>query len=484
MDKLSHVIASRTTSRVALEVALNTPELFESAVANPSLPEDIWAALLAAKKKPTVKVAKSLVDRPLSATMVDHLIATETRVNVLSAGLGWADPSLDQLTALLAGKSFTASFAEKLITDFSDVLTLDWLEQAAAKVGGAARTEFWLRAPDRVTDEEVNAFLEDYENWGPAWDTSRWQRLFATRPGVLAGGARSSSLRVRTAAAGCRHLIDPALQRELAGLNDPEAASADTAPNDWIDERAMVWTALVYNPTCDLDVVRDLQPFMQRCEEWNTREGPANRLARQPFRLDTPFEEVTDPVMRAWLIRRTVPNQNKPAGRSYDMGALLSNPHLSEGEVETIFRSLREHIDAVSDFREQLLPLAHKYPAVAAGTGLSVEEMTEKLARYDGPGLDDTEIRRGRLDQFVSDNAVRPPEPRAFADIEREHTVGRAPLSTLQAWYGSLDDVVSYLDAAVTPSADAWFVLFQLLGAGSFSGTSKDLAVVVNATAA
>jgi hypothetical protein len=461
----STALISETRSATALRAALQNPELRQAAVINAALPEDLWFAAYPGKPKPPLALAKDLVDRPLSDRQFDYVLTCDGRSSVLAQVITSDPPNPERLNALLDAKGFNAAIAEQVFT--TTAVSQQWLVAAAAKVGGNARLEAWLRYPQLYTDAEIITDLRVYSSWAPRSDKGRLAPLFAGRPATLEGGVYSDSRWARTPAAGCRHLHRLDWQRAVVELDAPEAADPDAVNHLWADERCYIWAAFVNNPVADLATVTAVNPLMRRLSEYDFQNQAANRLARMPFTVTGDFEAETDPVKIATLIRRTMPNDNRMAGREHDLPALLANPHLSSGDISRILVALkRSDCSWGKPAREAVSAFLERHPGEAADWGMTPGDWVLSPAdAVDQPAADlwrmhPTDSRAGLT-------------PEAVAAAGNYRGAGMWPY---------LAAAVAFLEDTVEDTVEAWMFILAALNTGAFAGTLADLALVANTT--
>lgn len=462
----TETVIATTRSPFALGVALALPKLRLTAVNNPALTSEQWHGLYTAKRKPAVPLARALVSRRLTPEQLDHVLAVEQRPSILAVALKENAPTRSQLHALLDNPGVSPALLDAVLTKHPSVIDLDWLRRAdRMNLGNSSiRLAHYLHAGDTVTDDEIADALLTYSAWGAEWDTERLQTLFATRPGVLRGAVRSDEPKVRTAAAGCRHLTDPDLQRQCAYLDTDEGRSPDLASIQWIEKREFVWVALVNNPACDLAVVEACDPLLKRSLDTSKANHAANRLRYHPHQLTGSFEDEADPTVIGWLIKRTMPTESKPRGRELDLHALLTNQHLSEGDVWAIMQKMRPFLYAELDpaTREVLDSLMRRYPKVAVDCGFNAQEWLESF-------------RPGESSYYTE------PAPR---DVTAEH-LAEAASCKLGDWKleGFPQRTVCYLELNLSENELAWRFLLSALDSQTFTGTLGELVVVANMTA-
>lgn len=502
MQAISNILRL-TLSPVAIRAALQDERHAPAARASQAIDEDTWSRLVAAKLP--VTAAKPLVSRPLTERQLDHVLNVEARAGVVRQALTYTVPTLAQLDRLVGidegddpdgpdgpdgsdgsasplPKSFTKALSDEVILKhYEPVLDQAWLARAAT-VGGSARLQWWLSSPEQVTDEQVSADLATYEQWGPKFSDQRLPRLFAARPNVLSAAGATTSLTVATAAAGCRHLRDPELQRRISQID--QAPRERGALQRWLEERRFLLMALGNNPACDIALLREIYAVVQQGVEWDLDVSLSRRLERYPYVVSDPYEQISDPTQLSWVLRRTAPNENKPLGRDYDAAAVLSNPLIGQGAAA----DFTKHVQTLSPFdlrslvlrlQPSLESLADRFPDVMAERGLSRDQITEivgdglrpvrpakdDVARYCSPHPD--ELRADRRKVGDQDGAAQ-----AGAAVSVHNIAG--------SYWGPA--ALAYLEEALGEDEHVWSSLFQLIESG-LNGTVEDVATAARALA-
>lgn len=447
-------LASLTVSRAAQEAALAREGLRPQVLTNPSLDTGLLRRLLA-EPKLSVADAKALVGRRLPQEVFQQLLATEKRQGVILESFKSNIPTLEDLHVLLENRALAK---DKLVTHvakhFEGVVDVDWL-RAAGQVSGRARMMYWLAAPGETTNEEISAALAEFTSWGPEWPGELLSPLLADRPALLPAAARSDSLKVRTAAAGCRHLTDPGLQRQLAELDS--GVDFATASGQWLEERKFIWVSLVCNPACDMAVVRELRPVFDRLG-YDSGEHYWRRTTYQDFQLASTYQDEQDPRVLEWLIRRTLGSSKL---RWWDFPALAANPHLGEAEAFAICHRLREHLPGglEAPVAKAALGLLDRFPAEFADAGITREDIIQRPA------------------PLPRASALLDPQPRQFGP-EDLAKFGTEPLAVFRGWRE--EALTRYLESALNDTPQAWTLVMSLLEDG-FDQTLADLADSVNA---
>lgn len=328
-------IAADTVHPVAQRVLAQNPSLADHLAGNHHLSDETFVRLYPNARIPVGR-AKRLVARDgLTDAQFAHVLKVEKRASVLITALDDARLPDAWMDAMLDAPAFTRAVADRAVAAYGPALQAAWVRAAADKVGGLARLTVWLQEASSVTDEQVAAALADLRPWcaSPAQDKHVktaivW--LLATRPGAIAGAARSTDPRVRQLAAGCRHLTDPDDQLAAVGLADADGLDL----GEW---QMHALRALVWNPVVGNDMVHHVTPTLQALERDAGEPNvfhPAKRLRTHPVPVTVPYEELDDPVLLAWVLTRSLPRYGYDgdrfnAGRPWDLTAVLSNPHLT-----------------------------------------------------------------------------------------------------------------------------------------------------------
>lgn len=415
---------------------------------NEHLTDAVFADLLGqAKPRIPISDAKELVTRNvLTDAQFDTLLTVESRASVIQTYVSRYRQPRERLDAILGCKALSRSLSDSIISDYSEILDLEWFRTAADKVGGRARLELWLRAPQEFSDDAISAALEPFA--GLTFDRGLIVQLLADRPGVIAGAARSANPKVRTAAAGCRHLT--AVRDQLACVDLTDVEPGHIQPTKWIVDRGYSMMALANNPVVGNEVVRRVAEQLEQHPDYDFQHSAERRLARHPEPVTALFEEETDKSKIGWLLTRSLPSDNKPEGRYFDLLAVLSNSNLSEGEVARALQKI-----------------------AAYGSGHeAVDALEAHLARFPDLGSVPPEARP----------SVRPPD----APEERSEPWGPVDESTPTMPVHHLANngpALRYVEQELDQSPAAWATALSLLDTG-FTGSVGDLVLVVKATLA
>jgi len=194
-------IAADTVHPVAQRVLAQNPSLADHLAGNHHLSDETFVRLYPNARIPVGR-AKRLVARDgLTDAQFAHVLKVEKRASVLITALDDARLPDAWMDAMLDAPAFTRAVADRAVAAYGPALQAAWMRAAADKVGGLARLTVWLQEASSVTDEQVAAALADLRPWcaSPARDKHVktaivW--LLATRPGAIAGAARSTDPRV------------------------------------------------------------------------------------------------------------------------------------------------------------------------------------------------------------------------------------------------------------------------------------------------
>lgn len=465
MGAILAAIAPRVVCPTAQRVLARRPELAERLAGNPHLSDEAFALVYPNAKVP-VAIAKELVTRSvLSDGQFAHVLAVEKRSSVLAALVERVPVTPERLDALLVASAFTTAVADRIVAMYSERLSLEWLASAADRVEGMARLAQWWRDPSSATDDHIGEKLRTYPQWagkvtGETGHFVTW--LLATRPGAIHGAARSEEPRVRTWAAGCRHLTavdDQLAVADLIGI-DPDVRQ----PTAWVDEHAWTLMALVNNPVVGNDIVHLGAKVLAAASEPNHRFDPQRRLGAHPVPIATAYEAIDDTVLLSWALNRSLPNARyNNAGRPWDLPALLSNPNLTTRDLLYVWQRLAPDGGWGSE------PLAE--PAVADAFNTALSRFPSLEADYGVrplTGIHPTWVEYPEREQPV-------PLEDSFIDVG-----GAKPARFVEY---SPDDALRYLERELADDEEAWLFALGMLESG-FTGTTSDLVVVTRASCA
>ena len=181
---------------------------------------------------------------------------------------------------------------------------------AARIVGGKA----WLSVMlDNLVDiEEMRTSIETVDQWYP--DTAKTQSsgefglLLARHPDLVSIAIDSACKGLLMAAAGCRSLT-----------SDQARALLNKADQYMI-------MALVNNPVVPDDVVEEAKTIAESSGWTESVLSAQGRQRKYAQHVCVPFDKIEDVQQLSWLMRRTLPNDFRPAGRLGDLPALLAAP--------------------------------------------------------------------------------------------------------------------------------------------------------------
>lgn len=455
MRYIANELARVTASPAAQLVLSRDPALVRSLTQNPFLSDAMFAALYPNKKLPVADAKQLVSGNYLTDQQFEHVLAIETRATVINAMLASSDvPPADRLDKLLQSKAFSRQVSDKVVSDNNWHLSLAWVRAAALAVAGRARLELWLRSPADFTDAEIAAQLEVYSTWGPQPDGARLVQLLADRPGVIAGAARSDSPKVRTWAAGCRHLTRPADQLAVAYLD--ESIPASQRGSEWIDAHVFTFLALANNPVTSIDVIERCNEHLLLATDMEKRTSASRRLAKRPGPVTNSYETETDMFKVAWLLERCLPNSEGEGGRDHDLVAVLANPNLTPAEVLFAHRRLTSW--ATQTTAVAFDKLAARFPDFVQDRGIG------KLAAPD------------------TGTPVAPTPPQRTAPWTSVHaalTAGSRPAAQVR----NNGPELRHLEQHLGESETAWMAALSLLDNG-FPGTVAELVMVAQAAAA
>ncbi len=376
---------------------------------NPGITEETWFKLYTTKPKVKAEVAKDLVSRHLTPEQTEHVLKYERRIGVVTAFLLNNVLDVERLTGLLHTVKLSDDSLNALIAHYRDDLGAIRSIAFAAK-GLPLLSWISQSTPDDLSDSELLDLLRDFAVWGPTANNGKEGRprrsallaLFERRPismeAVTAEGQHPSFLDVT---ASSRRLVDPAHQRVVSAIDEPDAAREVGLGKYLFRHRA-----LVHNPVVSTELVRELRDWATTALEElrKTEHNPSMlsglvdlvdtasfRLDRHPVTVTDPYEEVADPLQLQWLLSRSLPSEyNGRAGKPWDMFALARNPHLSKEQADRLAIGINstaclahagitraEHQDAIRRFCEQ-------YPESAATIALAPDDAS--VAAVGGTG--------------------------------------------------------------------------------------------------
>lgn len=407
----------------AVNAAWATPELRTYILGNWAMSDEAFESIY----RPGLPLddAKRLACNAITDRKFIQVLRVETRSSVVSLAVDCDVPlSGDVLEVMMSAPTLKRAVANKVLRRrAAENLPLPWL-RAAAEVSGKCRVELMLHdrnMPDTVVAEN----LRFYQKWGPA-RSAALPELLATRPAVISAAAHSDSLRVRQAATGCRHLLDPADQRAVADLDDVDGKNIA-----WHEEREFIRVALACNPACSLPIVKELAGLLSRYAMFGTELQASSQIQGHPDRLTGPVECESRAHVLDWLISRTLPvnRGDKIKHRLWDLPALLANPHLSEKQQKTMLVVLWIHHHLIGDL-----------PATAAAVAEYIAGRP-KLAE-----------EAGWSEELVTALAGPPPEPSPWRPPDRptERAVAEleSALSTEEHWRTALNLLTSGFSGA------------------------------------
>lgn len=392
------------THRAAYEQAVFAAGAFDTLLYDSQLSADTWFRLWPAKPRPRIPEATALVERPLTGEQINWVLAQETRQKVLAKMVRANDLDDDQHLRLLCIRP-TGPVAAALLerAETCDFGLRDLLEAA-----GGIDWLWWCANADPTHLSTVVAtdLLHDADgefNLPGIRARSRMSRLLAwwlgRRPDLIEAAVESPSVRVRTAAAGCRHLTVPLARRvvRLDGTTEEFGTSEELSP---------MWLAWAYNPVVPLELVDE---HATRSQSWEVRNAHNGRAARDRDAITVPYDQITDRATLEWVIHRSLPKENLDTGRLttaklHDLVALAGNPMLRDETlppelVRRLIEQLRHdpgitRLDEINQARQR------------AGA---------EPVRRDQQGWLDFDVEPENLARFNPDGPVRGQDPEALA---------------------------------------------------------------------
>lgn len=326
---------------------------------NPYLPEPIWIQLY--EKGIDSHAASTMIDSALSEAQIDHVIAVEKRASLLVQLLGGHEAARtpDRLVAI-AAKCGSQKLAETLLDAGLDEAHWHLIEAKFDPATKLAHACF----NDDLDDAALVEMLSTIDTW---WGKSRRYQVrklaldyvLNTRPQLVAQLAVTPvPAGLTSALAQSRHLLDEDQQWAVV-----HATATNREPARHCDKFTAF--ALINNPVCHATVVREFE----RHDDYEVVDAALRITDNGNRPIETPFEEVTDPMQLMRLIRRCMPNQYKPVGRPWDLLALANNPAVTGETADKIASTLAT--DGVSatlgdDITEQALT------ALRERTGITV----------------------------------------------------------------------------------------------------------------
>ena len=447
------------------------------------LANDVWLALYPTKPKPPASQAVALAGRRLSAELVDHVVAVETRSQPLQALLYGNTLTAAQQARLMHTKGFTATVAKALFED--PTCAPELRRQVATAAGGKALTT-WLATASReeISDADVVELFARFDDWAPRRSVQRRQdllSLFHCRPQIISAVVATGHEDLYMTLAGCRHLTSITDQWRIAGLSAGQT-STTLSDEDAISTAKFTYMALGNNPVTFIDVTKAMRAVCENETDPMTRmmlsdaqtslSARLSRLGERP-QVTVPYEEIDDAAVIDWLVGRSVAWKSgfgggyRPA-RAWDLAALAVNPHLDANQANRVFCAL-------NDFEEEIVPsvdelrhgLCERYEHLRPANWGEVPEL-------DGDASEDAPSTASSFHGDTRANAPTQPfmyDPRVIAAL---------PLDSVRS-LGQMDAAMALIASTVTSSGANKAVAFQTLFGlvDQFEGTIGELAELI-----
>ena len=384
-----------------LQVTLAAEPSFRSDLCtNARLDDAAWTALWSTQQKGT-EDAIALAGRALRSPQQALVLAKKRPAGVLKAFVAHNTPTTqDEVAAVLA-----VSSAQAVLLDLLERLTdsgagADLCCTVGSQLTGSARFFWAATAPiEQISDEDVLDMINTMATW---WGASKsygrraaaLRQLFDARPALIDACVHADADEsVITTLSGCRHLASHDVQARILGL-DPVALESTSGQ---LAGTTYAHLALANNPRCHQDI---LTVLATRTTDPAVRESVVRRREAGRPTVESAFEDVTDTMVLAWLIKRSSPfydsysGDMKP-GKPWELAALAANPHLSREQAEQVATNLAlpEVRDVLDDTRyfSLLATLAAHFPDIdpeLVGTSGALDDGTTDALEADATDSD------------------------------------------------------------------------------------------------